>query len=255
MLELRNISAGYGKKQVLRGITAAFEPGKLTAVLGPNGSGKSTLLKAMLGMLPLTEGELLLEGSSLGMLTRGQIAGKLAWLPQGKPTPDMTAEQLVLCGRYPHLRYPRRYRQQDREAAREAMERLGIAGLASEPLSTLSGGQRQRVYIAMALAQETEYILLDEPTTYLDIGSGFVLMAILRELASQGKGIIAVLHDLPLAMEYADRVLILEEGSVAAEGTPREVWEAGVADRVFGIRLEKTKDGYLCRPGNNHGKP
>lgn len=254
MLELRNISAGYGKKQVLRDISATFAPGKLTAVLGPNGSGKSTLLKAAMGMLPLAEGEILLDGSSLGKLTREQIAGKLAWLSQGKPTPDMTAAQLVLCGRYPHLRYPRRYRQQDREAARAAMERLGIARLASEPLSTLSGGQRQRVYIAMALAQETEYILLDEPTTYLDMGSGFALMDTLKELAEGGKGIVAVLHDLPLALEYAHRVLILDNGAVAGEGTAEEVCSAGIPDRVFGIRLEKAKDGYICRPGNNHGK-
>ena len=248
MLELHKIASGYGKKQVLTDISAAFHPGELTVILGPNGCGKSTLLKTVLGLLPAVEGQIILDGMPLAQMASEQIAKKIAWLPQGNQAPNMTAEQLVLCGRFPHLSYPRRYGRKDRQAARAAMEQLGIGHLADTAVHALSGGQRQSVYIAMALAQDTEYILLDEPTTYLDIGNSFALMDTLKKLTRQGKGILAVLHDLPLALEYADRVLILDKGRIAGEGTPEEVCAAGIPDRVFGIRLEKTKDGYLCRP-------
>ena len=248
MLELIDVSAGYGKKQVLHQITAALSGGELTAILGPNGCGKSTFLKTVLGLLPPSEGRILLDGEPLAGEAPGEIARKLAWLPQEKQPVTMTAEQLVLCGRFPHLHYPRRYRQEDREIARAAMERLEIGHLANMPLHTLSGGQRQRVYVAMALAQNTDWILLDEPTTFLDVAGSFALMETLKNLTRQGKGVVAVLHDLPLAMEYADRVLILEEGRLAAEGTPEAVWETGIPDRVFGIRLEKLEAGWHCRP-------
>lgn len=250
MVELREVSAGYGKKQVLRQITAVIRPGELTAILGPNGCGKSTLLKTMLGLLPLSGGQILLDGEPLSAKAPGDIARRIAWLPQEKQTANMTAEQLVLCGRFPHLRYPRRYRQEDREIALAAMERLGIGHLAQMPLHTLSGGQRQSVYVAMALAQDTEWILLDEPATFLDIGGSFALMDTLKNLARQGKGVAAVLHDLPLAMEYADRVLLLQAGGLAAAGTPEEVWASGTVDRVFGIRMEKDRNGYFCRPAH-----
>lgn len=248
MLELRDVSAGYGKKQVLHRITATLSAGELTAVLGPNGSGKSTLLKTALGLLPLSGGQILLDGEPVVPNAPERMARKIAWLPQEKQGANMTAEQLVLCGRFPHLRYPRRYRQEDRQIAMEAMERLGIGHLAQRPLYTLSGGQRQSVYVAMALAQDTDWILLDEPTTFLDIAGSFALMDTLKELTRQGKGVAAVLHDLPLAMEYADRVLILDKGKVAGAGTPEEVCAAGTPDRVFGIRLEKNQYGYICRP-------
>ena len=249
MLEMQNISAGYGKKQVLWEVSAQLSKGELTAILGPNGSGKSTLLKTVLGLLPLSEGRILLDGYPLGQLTPGEVAKKIAWLPQEKQLANMTVEQLVLCGRFPHLQYPRRYRQQDWDCARQAMERLGIGHLAQAPLHTLSGGQRQRVYVAMALAQDTEWILLDEPTTYLDMASGFALMDTLRTLTREGKSVAVVLHDLPLAMTYADKVLLLEAGRLAAAGTPEAVWATGIPDKVFGIRLEKLDVGWHCRPG------
>ena len=249
MLELQNVCAGYGRKQVLRNISAHLPKGELTAILGPNGSGKSTLLKAILGFVPLSEGQILLEGQPLGKMTPGEVAKKIAWLPQEKQPVNMTAEQLVLCGRFPHLQYPRRYRQQDRVCALQAMERLGIGQLAQAPLNTLSGGQKQSVYVAMALAQDTDWILLDEPTTYLDVASGFALMDTLKKLTREGKSIAVVLHDLPLAMTYADKVLLLQAGQLVAEGTPEAVWATGSPDRVFGIRLEKLEEGWHCRPG------
>jgi len=248
MLELQDISAGYGKNRVLHHVSTSIRKGELTAILGPNGCGKSTLLKTALGILHPTGGKVILDGIPLAETAPGNIARRIAWLPQEKEPVNMTAEQLVLCGRFPHLNYPRRYRKKDREIAMDALRQLGIAHLAHQSLHTLSGGQRQSVYVAMALAQDADYILLDEPTAYLDVSNSFSLMAALKELARQGKGIAVVLHDLPLAMEYADNILILEKGSLVAQGTPETVYTTGVPDSVFGIRLEKTGRGYLCRP-------
>ena len=199
MLELKNISAGYGSKNVLSDITVSFEKGKLTSIIGVNGCGKSTLIKAILGILPLSGGKVIIDGCDLQSMSRNEIAKRIAYLAQGKNTPDMTVEQMVLHGRFPYLSYPRRYRKTDHEFARKAMETVGILHLADKPLYELSGGMRQNAYIAMALAQNTDYILLDEPTTYLDIAHQLDLMRILRGLADRKKGIITVMHDLPLA--------------------------------------------------------
>lgn len=235
MIELQNITAGYGKQTVLKDMTATFEKGMVTGIIGVNGCGKSTLLKAMLGLIP-AEGSISLDGRSLGNMHRKEIAQKIAYLSQGKATPDMTVEQLVLHGRFPHLNYPRHYTKQDCEIARCAMEQMGIAALAQKPLGALSGGMRQNAYIAMALTQDTDYILLDEPTTYLDISHQLELMQTLRKLASNGKGVVAVMHDLPMAFTYCDRILLLDGGKIVAAGTPQEV--CGHIEKVFGIGLE-----------------
>ena len=235
MIELRSISAGYGNHTVLEAVSATFEKGKLTGIIGINGCGKSTLLKVMLGILPC-KGDISVDGRSLKDMSRKEIAQKIAYLSQGKSTPDMTVEQLALHGRFPHLRYPRQYSRQDREIAFSAIEQLGLAELAQRSLGNLSGGQRQKVYIAMALAQDTDYILLDEPTTYLDISHQLGLMQTLRKLADGGKGIVTVMHDLPLAFTYCDEILLLDGGKVLAQGTPREVRTH--IEKVFGIGLE-----------------
>ena len=235
MIELKNITAGYGKHTVLDGVTAAFEKGAVTGIIGVNGCGKSTLLKTMLGLIP-AEGNISLDAQNLGDMSRKAIARKVAYLSQGKTTPDMTVEQLVLHGRFPHLSYPRHYSKQDREIAYSAMVQMGIADLAQKPLGELSGGMRQNAYIAMALAQDTDYILLDEPTTYLDISHQLELMQVLRKLAGNGKGIVAVMHDLPMAFTYCDQILLLDGGKVLAQGTPQEV--CGHIEKVFGVSLE-----------------
>lgn len=235
MIELRSVSAGYGNHTVLEAVSATFEKGKLTGIIGINGCGKSTLLKAMLGILPC-KGDISVDGRSLKDMSRKEIAQKIAYLSQGKSTPDMTVEQLALHGRFPHLRYPRQYSRQDREIAFSAMEQLGLAELAQRSLFSLSGGMRQNAYIAMALAQDTDYILLDEPTTYLDISHQLGLMQTLRKLADGGKGIVTVMHDLPLAFTYCHRILLLGNGQIIAGGTPREV--CGDVENIFGIGLE-----------------
>ena len=238
MLELKNISAGYGSKGVLNGVSASFEKGKLTSIIGVNGSGKSTMLKAMLGIIPLSGGEIIVEGKDIRGMKRNEIAKKTAYLSQGKNTPDMTVEQMVLHGRFPHLSYPRRYKEVDREIARKAMKDVGIYDLAQRPLYTLSGGMRQNAYIAMALAQNTDYILLDEPTTYLDIAHQLELMKLLRALTNMGKGIVTVMHDLPLAFDFSDEVVVINNQRVAIQATPKEVSNSPVISDTFGVKIK-----------------
>lgn len=242
MIELKTVSAGYGRNAVLKDVSVSFEKGRLTSVIGVNGCGKSTLLKTVLGMLP-SSGGITIDGSKLGDLTRNEIARKIAYLAQGKNTPDMTVEQLVLHGRFPHLSYPRRYSKQDHEIAFAAMEQVGIGELAAKPLHTLSGGMRQNAYIAMALAQGTDYVLLDEPTTYLDISHQLELMKQLRTLADNGKGIVAVMHDLPMALTFSDRVVLLHDGRILSDDTPEGVCRQKTIDRVFRVAVKPSPDG------------
>ncbi len=248
MIELQDLCAGYGKRQILHGISLSIHSGELLSVIGPNGSGKSTLLKAIVGILPPEAGTVLLDSARANALSRTEVARKIAYLAQGKSTPDMTAEQMVLHGRFPHLHYPRRYSARDREIAAAAMEQTGISAFADRPMASLSGGMRQNAYIAMALAQDADYILLDEPTTYLDIAHQLELMKMLRRLADGGKGVAAVLHDLPLAFTFSDRVAVLADGGIAACDTPAALCESGVVKKIFGVELVGDGDaGYRYR--------
>ena len=243
VIELNRISAGYGRKTVLKDVSAAFEKGKLTGIIGVNGCGKSTLLKSMLGIVPASSGDITIDGTPLREMSRNDIARRIAYLSQGKSTPDMTVEQLVLHGRFPHLSYPRRYTDQDRVIAVGAMEQMGIVEYAHKPLYSLSGGMKQNSYIAMALAQETDYVLLDEPTTYLDIAHQLELMKILRSFADNGKGIVAVMHDLPMAFTFSDKIILINDGRIVVDDLPEKINEHNVIDKVFRIALDRSKDG------------
>ena len=245
MLEIKNISAGYGSKIVLNGVTVSFEKGKLTSIIGVNGCGKSTLFKAILGILPLSDGKIVIDGGNIRELSRTDIAKKIAYLAQGKNTPDMTAEQMVLHGRFPYLSYPRRYKEIDREIARKAMEAVGISHLSATPLCELSGGMRQTAYIAMALAQDTDYILLDEPTTYLDIAHQLELMRILRGLADSGKGIITVMHDLAMAFDFSDELVVIHNGNIAKKATPVDMCDSSIIKDIFDVQIERMESGQF----------
>ena len=246
MLEQNRISAGDGKQTVLDGISVDFEKGKLTSIIGVNGCGKSTLLKAILGILSLSSGEIFIDGENLLTISRNEIAKKIAYLSQGKNIPDMTVEQMVLHGRFPYLSYPRRYSSHDREVAIKAMETVGVAEFAHKPLYSLSGGMRQNAYIAMALAQDTDYILLDEPTTYLDIAHQLELMRILRKLADSGKGIVTVMHNLPIAFDFSDKLTVMSNGKIIAYGAPSEICESHIVEDIFGVKIKQVQKGkYL----------
>ena len=245
MIELLHINAGYGSRQILFDITAELHPGRLIGIIGPNGCGKSTLLKTAAQLHPHTDGDILLDGKSVTSMPSETRARHIAYLSQGHHAPDMTVGQLVLHGRFPHLHFPKRYSGHDREIASAAMETLSIASLADTPLSALSGGMRQSAYLAMALAQETDYILLDEPTTYLDIANQLSLMHLLCCLRNSGKGIAAVMHDLPMAMTYCDEIWVMKDGRIAERGTPIQICASDILSDLFGTAV-KYENGNYC---------
>lgn len=252
MLEVRNLSAGYPGNPVLEHISLTIPQGAVTVIAGPNGCGKSTLLKALAGILPAA-GSAVLDGQELLALTGRELARKVAFLPQNRQLPEITVENLVLHGRFPYLSYPRCYRPEDYRIAREAMARMGIADLAKRNILTLSGGQRQKVYIAMALAQDTPVVLLDEPNAFLDIAHQLQLMEQAKALAGEGKTVVLVLHDLSLALEYADCLAVLSEGKCLFRGAPEETFLSGCLDRAFGVEVRRfaTPEGWKYSYGKH----
>lgn len=246
MIELTNLRAGYPGRVVLEDVTLSFPPGQVLALVGPNGSGKSTLLRTALGLIPRLGGDIWVDGDRLEDLTPRQLARRAAYLAQSRPMPNITAGRMVLHGRFPYLSYPRRYRPEDHAMAQRALERTDALDLAQRPMPQLSGGQRQKVYLAMALAQDTGTVLLDEPTTYLDVSHQQEVMATARLLASEGKAVVAVLHDLCLAMRFAHRLAVLDGGRLQAAGTPEELCQSGILDRVFSVALRRveTEEGW-----------
>ena len=250
MLELRGIAAGYGGTPVLWEVSFTVPKGSLTALIGPNGCGKTTLLRAAARQLPLLAGEILLDGRPVSSYGRTEFARKAAFMPQVRSVPAITAGALVAHGRFPHLGFSRRLRPEDRAAVQAAMEATGVADWANRDLRALSGGERQRVYLAMALAQDTDLILLDEPTTYLDPGRQFELLDLIASLPGRGKTVVMVLHDLSHALRYSTQLLLLEQGRLVQRGTPEELYAGGQLDRVFGIRSRRAPDGsyYFLPP-------
>ena len=251
MIELRELDCGYQGKTVLRNVTLSFPAGKVLVLLGPNGCGKSTLLRTALGLLPKQGGEVRFDGVEIGTLSPKQIAQKAAYLSQSRNVPSISARRMVLHGRFPHLSYPRRYRQEDHAAVKRALEQADAAELADRPMEQLSGGQRPKVYLAMALAQETETVLMDEPTTYLDVRHQLETMDMARNLARQGRAVVLVLHDLSLALQTADVLAVLDQGTLQMVGTAEEVFSSGVLDDAFGVTVKRvdSEDGwqYYCR--------
>ncbi len=237
MIELQSLSAGYGGRDVIHDVTLSFPPGRVLALLGPNGCGKSTLLRAALGLGGKSGGEVLMDGVPLESLSPRQRALKAAYLPQSRSTPNITARKMVLHGRFPYLSYPRRYRREDYEAADRALDWADARDVAHCPMGELSGGQRQKVYLAMALAQEAPTLLMDEPTTFLDVGHQLEVMAAARRLAAESRAVVMVLHDLPLALRGADDAALLCGGRLAVHGTTEEVYASGELDRAFGVAL------------------
>lgn len=238
MLEARNLSAGYSSGQkVLEGVSLAVRPGRVLALLGPNGCGKSTLLRTLAGLLPPLGGEVLLDGAR--EYSPRRAARKIAYLPQSRAVPSITARRMVLHGRFPYLSYPRRYRREDYEAVDRALTAADALELADRPVPELSGGQRQKVYLAMALAQETETILMDEPTTYLDVRHQLEVLALARRLAGEGRAVALVLHDLCLALRVADDAAVLGEGRLLALGGPEDIYRSRILERVMGVRLDR----------------
>ena len=250
MIELKSVTAGYLGKPVVEDISLEFRPGEVLVLIGPNGCGKSTLLKAALGLIPTMGGAVFYDGVDLKTMKPKAVARQAALLSQSRNTPSIQALKMVLHGRFPHLGYPRQYGKQDYEMARNAMEMTKTLEFQYQNVTTLSGGQQQGVYLAMALAQDTGTVFMDEPTTYLDMNRQLATMATARDLARQGKAVVLVLHDLSQALSGADRVAVLGEGRMKICGTPAEVFESGILDEVFGLAVHRmdTPHGprYYC---------
>ncbi len=234
MIEVQNLSFSYGKREIFKDLSITFEKGKLYAIIGPNGSGKTTLLHT-LARLQKGNGTLSLDGAAYETIARRDFAKKLAILPQNRPIPEMRVIDLVSAGRYPYLDLSRTLREGDRAIVENALRFTDIAHLSAKSLQTLSGGERQRAYLAMLYAQDTPYVLLDEPTTHLDVAHAFAVMQILQSMRDDRKCVITVLHDLPLALKFADEIIILSGGEVAAIAPPAQIVDSGILERVFGV--------------------
>jgi len=245
MVELKNVSAGYGKNMILHNICFSADAGTITTIIGNNGCGKSTLLKTIAGILPATSGEIQVNGIPIQTLTAAQRAKQTAYLPQGKNTPDITAGRMVLHGRFPYLSYPRKYKKEDFDIAKSAMEKMGIADCMHNPRHSLSGGTRQKVYIAMALAQSTPVIIMDEPTSYLDIGQQIKFSQMARDLAQCGKTVILVLHDLLTALKISDQICVMENGKILLQDTPQAIQNSSIIKALFGVTIKtvQTSEG------------
>lgn len=249
-LQAHGLSLSYGETPVVHDLDLSVPPNQLTVVVGANASGKSTLLRGLARLLAPAGGEVLLDGKAIHGLPTKTVAQTMGVLPQSPVAPDgIIVADLVGRGRYPHHGWFNQWNAGDTEAVEAALAATGIPDLADRPVDSLSGGQRQRVWIAMALAQETDLLLLDEPTTFLDICHQVEVLDLLTDLVRErGRTIVAVLHDLNLACRYADWIVAMKGGRLVCEGPPREVITAKVVEDVFGLRATIVPDPVSHTP-------
>lgn len=235
-LEFCDVSFSYGASPVLRGLSASIPAGRVVGIVGPNGCGKSTTLKLADGLLSPDSGEVRVLGRNLGVLSARERARLVALLPQVHRTPSMSVRDLVMCGRYAHIGVFGRPTAADERAVDEALAEVGIAPLAHKGARSLSGGERQRAFLAMAVAQDARVLLLDEPTTYLDVRAASETMALARQLhESRGTSVVAVIHDLDLALRTCDELVVMDGGAVLAQGPATDDAVLASIGRAFGV--------------------
>lgn len=236
-LHASHLKLGYDNKIIADDLSVAIPDGAFTVIVGPNACGKSTLLRALCRLLKPSAGEVMLDGKNISNFATKALARELGLLPQTSIAPDsITVADLVSRGRYPHQSLLKQWTQADKQAVEAAMAATNVSQLADRSVDELSGGQRQRVWVAMALAQQTPLLLLDEPTTYLDIAHQIELLDLFRQLNREhSQTLIAVLHDLNHACRYADHIIAMRDGKIVAEGNPAEIITAELVERVFGM--------------------
>lgn len=261
-LSTDKLSVSYQQQTVINALDLALPAGRVSVLIGSNGCGKSTLLKAMARLLTPQSGRVILDGLDIHASATQQVAQKLAILPQTPVAPEgITVRQLVSLGRFPWQNWLRQWSEEDDQQVNEALRLTGTASLQHRPVDALSGGQRQRVWIAMTLAQATGTLLLDEPTTYLDLAHQIEILELLRTLnRQQGKTIVMVLHDLNLACRYADHLVAVHDGRVYAQGAPQQIMSETLVQDVFNLRCRIIDDPFfhtpLCIPfpGDSHAE-
>ena len=243
-LQAHDLTLAYEQRVVSEGLDVAIPDGSFTAIVGPNACGKSTLLRGLARMLKPRAGTVVLDGQAIGSLPSKEVARRLGLLPQSSVAPDaITVADLVARGRYPHQRLLRQWSREDERAVADAMRRTAVDDLAGRAVDELSGGQRQRVWLAMVLAQQTPLLLLDEPTTFLDIAHQLEVLDLCADLHEHhGHTVVAVLHDLNHACRYATHLIAMREGAIVARGNPAEIVDATLVERVFGLRCRVIDD-------------
>lgn len=244
------VAVGYGDRLIIEPMDVAVPAGEVTAIIGPNGCGKSTLLKALSRTMPLAAGAVYLDGRAIAEMPTAEVARKMALLPQAPEAPGgLTVGELVALGRYPHQRGFGRLSAHDREIIAWSLAITHLDDFSGRALDALSGGQRQRAWIAMALAQDTDLILLDEPTTYLDMAHQLEVLELLRDLNErEGKTIALVIHELNLAARFSDWMIALRAGRICGAGTPADVMTPALLREVFGLEALIERDPWTGRP-------
>jgi len=249
-LTTRKLTLTYDKTPIINHLDLAIPSGKITALVGANGCGKSTLLRALARLLKPESGVVYLDSSSIFQLSTKEVAKRLGILPQGPVAPEgLTVRELVAQGRYPHQGWFQQWSLEDEQFMKHALATTGLVDLADRLLDTLSGGQRQRAWIAMTLAQNTDILLLDEPTTFLDLAHQIEVLDLLYDLnKAQGRTIVMVLHDLNQACRYADCLVAIRDGKVVAQGLPAEVMTEEMVQLVFGLASRIIEDPVAGTP-------
>lgn len=249
-LQAEYISVAYDRHNIIENLSLTLPNQAITTIIGSNGSGKSTLLKALTRIIPIQDGQIFLDGQAIAKLPTKEVAKKIALLPQVlEATQGISVYELVSYGRFPHQKYLGTLSQKDREKIYWAMEMTGVSAYANWQVDSLSGGQRQRVWIAMALAQDTDTIFLDEPTTYLDMNHQLEILELLQKLNQENhKTIIMVLHDLNLASRFSDHLIAMKDGIIKHQGPPENIMTAEILEEIFKIKSQIVSDPDSHRP-------
>lgn len=249
-LEARGLTLGYDGRAVVEDLSLAVPDGRITTVIGPNGCGKSTLLRGLGRLLRPMAGTVTLDGVPLSQLSTRRVAQLLAVLPQAHTAPEgLTVADLVSRGRHPRQRWYQQFSRADEHAVRHAMEATGVAEFADTPVDELSGGQSQRAWISLTLVQDTDILLLDEPTTYLDLSHQVEVLELVHRLNRElGRTVVMVLHDISLAARFSDHLVAMDAGRVVAQGTPGDVVTEELLQRVFGLRARIVPEPATGRP-------